>query len=128
MPKQWNEWSGWVGEEPPAFEPETNTAEWDRTHTNPSLEDVIQEGWKAFTQPNPILDHLQSPKSKQIEGDHYRKHAIQPIEYILKNNLGPCEANVVKYVTRWRDKGGVKDLRKAIHYLELLIEHSETHT
>ena len=48
---------------------------------------------------------------------------IQPIEYILRNKLGPCEANVIKYVTRHRLKDGEKDLRKAIHYLEILIKH-----
>lgn len=57
----------------------------------------------------------------QIGGDHYSKMAIQPIEYILKNNLGYCEANVVKYISRWKDKGGVQDLEKAKHYIDMLI-------
>ena len=59
---------------------------------------------------------------QQVGGDHYRAKGIQPIEYIHANNLGFCEGNVVKYVTRWKDKGGEDDLRKAIHYLELLIQ------
>lgn len=59
---------------------------------------------------------------KQEGGDHYKKLPIQPIEYCHRNKLGPCETYVVKYVTRWRDKGGVQDLKKAIHCLELLIE------
>ena len=59
---------------------------------------------------------------QQVGGDHYRAKGIQPIEYIHANNLGFCEGNVVKYVTRWKDKGGENDLRKAIHYLELLIQ------
>ena len=58
----------------------------------------------------------------QVGGDHYRKMAIQPIQYILANNLGYCEGNVVKYVSRWRDKGGVEDLRKARQYIDFLIE------
>lgn len=58
----------------------------------------------------------------QVGGDHYKDMAIQPVEYIMANNLGYCEANVVKYVSRWRQKGGVKDLEKAKHYLDLLIE------
>jgi hypothetical protein len=58
----------------------------------------------------------------QVGGDHYRKMGIQPIEYIFRNGLGFAEGNVVKYVTRWKDKGGVEDLRKARHYLDLLIE------
>jgi hypothetical protein len=63
-----------------------------------------------------------SPLDKQVSGDHYKDKAIQPIIYIHANNLGFCEGNVVKYVTRWREKGGVADLRKAIHYIELLIQ------
>jgi hypothetical protein len=59
---------------------------------------------------------------QQVGGDHYRAKGIQPIEYIHANNLGFCEGNVVKYVTRWKEKGGEDDLRKAIHYLELLIQ------
>jgi hypothetical protein len=63
-----------------------------------------------------------SALNKQVGGSHYRDKGIQPIIYIHANNLGFCEGNVVKYVTRWRDKNGVADLKKAIHYLELLIE------
>jgi hypothetical protein len=65
------------------------------------------------------------PLSVQHGGDHYRKLKIQPIEYIQANGLGYHEGNVLKYITRWKDKDGIKDLRKAIHYLELLIEHTE---
>lgn len=63
-----------------------------------------------------------SALEKQVSGSHYRDKGIQPIVYIHANNLGFCEGNVVKYVTRWRDKGGEADLQKAIHYLELLIQ------
>ena len=59
---------------------------------------------------------------KQVGGNHYREQGIQPITYIYANQLGFCEGNVVKYVTRWKNKGGIDDLRKAIHYLELLIQ------
>jgi hypothetical protein len=48
--------------------------------------------------------------------------AIQPWDYIVSNNLGFLEGNIVKYVTRWKDKNGVDDLRKAQHYLAKLIE------
>lgn len=59
---------------------------------------------------------------KQIGGDHYKHMMIQPLEYALANNLGVCEHAVVKYISRWRDKGGVDDLRKVIHYAEILVE------
>lgn len=64
----------------------------------------------------------ENPLAKQVSGDHYVKCSIQPIEYIFANNLPFCEGNVVKYVTRWRNKNGIADLEKAKHYLELLIE------
>ena len=58
----------------------------------------------------------------QIGGNHYSKMEIQPIEYIMKNKIPYCEANVIKYLSRWRSKNGVEDLRKARHYIDLLIE------
>lgn len=64
----------------------------------------------------------------QVDGDHYTKLAIQPFAYSMANRLDPLQHTVVKYVTRFRDKGGVKDLRKAIHTLELLIEYEEGQT
>ena len=63
-----------------------------------------------------------SPKKEQVGGDHYKKYPIQPFEYNQKNGLRYCEGNVVKYVTRHRDKYGKEDLLKAIHYINLLIE------
>ena len=63
-----------------------------------------------------------SALDKQIGGTHYKDMAIQPIEYIHKNGLGFCEGNVVKYITRWKTKNGIEDLRKVIHYAELLIQ------
>ena len=50
---------------------------------------------------------------------------IEPFEFIHKNNLGFAEGNVVKYICRWRDKGGVDDLKKAISYIELIIKGEE---
>jgi hypothetical protein len=58
----------------------------------------------------------------QVGGSHYKDNAIQPWDYIVANNLGYLEGNVVKYITRWRQKGGVDDLRKVVHYAEKLIE------
>ena len=66
----------------------------------------------------------QAATNKQVGGSHYLL-PIQPIEYILANGLGYCEANVVKYVSRWRNQGGIQDLKKAIHYLEMLIDQEE---
>jgi len=62
---------------------------------------------------------------EQVGGDHYSKLAIQPVEYINKNNLSYLQGNVIKYVTRYKDKNGVEDLEKAKHYIDLLIELEE---
>lgn len=58
----------------------------------------------------------------QIGGNHYEKRKIQPIEYIENNSLGFHEGNVIKYITRYKDKNGVEDLKKALWYIERLIE------
>jgi hypothetical protein len=58
----------------------------------------------------------------QVAGNHYKDLAIQPVEYIHANGIGYFEGNVIKYVSRWRAKNGIKDLEKAKHYIELLIE------
>jgi len=63
-----------------------------------------------------------SALDKQVSGNHYKDKGIQPIIYIHANNLGFCKGNVVKYITRWKSKGGKADILKAIHYLELLLE------
>jgi len=58
----------------------------------------------------------------QVGGTHYKGKTIQPWDYIAANDIGYFEGNIIKYVSRWRDKGGVDDLKKARHYLDKLIE------
>ena len=65
---------------------------------------------------------MMSALDEQEGGDHYKGRAIQPVQYIHANGIGFLEGNVIKYTTRWRDKGGLSDLRKARHYLDMLIE------
>jgi hypothetical protein len=59
---------------------------------------------------------------EQVGGSHYKDLAIQPAEFIHKNGLGYMEGAIIKYLTRWRNKNGLEDLKKARHYLDLLIE------
>jgi len=61
------------------------------------------------------------PSERQEGGEHY-DFPIQPTEYIFKNKIPFIEGNVIKYVTRHRQKNGAQDILKAIHYLELLLE------
>jgi hypothetical protein len=65
---------------------------------------------------------MSNPLETQVAGKHYKDKAIQPWDYIVANELGYLEGNIVKYVSRWRDKGGLDDLKKAQHYLAKLIE------
>ena len=58
----------------------------------------------------------------QHGGNHYSSQGVQPIEYIFKNNLTYFEGNVIKYVTRHRLKNGSEDLKKAMHYCQMLLE------
>ena len=68
-----------------------------------------------------VPEHV-SPLTIQVGGDHYKHFAIQPAEYCHANSIPFIEGNVIKYVSRWRNKGGVADLNKAAHMIALLIE------
>lgn len=61
----------------------------------------------------------------QVGGSHYKDMAIQPVEFIMQNGIGFMEGNAIKYLSRWRSKGGIEDLKKARHYLDMLIEFEE---
>ncbi len=63
-----------------------------------------------------------SALSVQCGGSHYKKMAIQPVEFIHANNLGFLEGCIVKRISRWRDKDGIQDLQKIKHECDLLIE------
>ena len=70
-------------------------------------------------------EELKKALEVQIGGEHYKKFKIQPIEYILKNKLGFIEGAIIQYVTRWKGKNGVEDLKKARHLLDVYIEELE---
>jgi len=59
---------------------------------------------------------------KQISGNHYKNKGIEPWDYVAANGLDYFQGNAIKYITRFREKGGIRDLEKAIHFLEKLIE------
>jgi len=64
----------------------------------------------------------QSPLNKQVAGNHYKDMVIQPVQYCQQNKLNYCESNVIKYVSRHRNKNGKQDLLKARHMIDLLIQ------
>lgn len=70
----------------------------------------------------------ENPLNKQVGGAHYKDFAIQPVEFITKNNLGFIQGNIIKYICRYKHKNGKEDLEKIKHYVDLLIqlEYGET--
>jgi hypothetical protein len=61
----------------------------------------------------------------QVGGNHYKDMPIQPLAFIVANGIPFLEGNVIKYVVRWKLKHGLQDLKKARHYLDMLIEIEE---
>ena len=68
------------------------------------------------------MQEAKSALDKQVGSNHYKLSDIQPIEYIHANNLSFCEGNVVKYITRHRNKNKEEDVRKALHYCQLILK------
>lgn len=66
-----------------------------------------------MTEPN------ENPLSYQVGGDHYKDLEYQPIEFFEDLHLDAFRANIIKYLARWRKKGGVEDLKKALHYAQI---------
>jgi hypothetical protein len=63
-----------------------------------------------------------SALESQVAGGHYKDMKIQVVEFIHANGIGYLEGNAIKYLCRWRKKNGIEDLKKAQHYIQLLIE------
>lgn len=78
---------------------------------DPSLEDHTPE--------------MQAPYDAVKNPPHYAQYTIQPIEFIIKNNIGYCVGNVIKYVCRYNLKDGLQDLKKAREYIDIMIKAAE---
>lgn len=72
---------------------------------------------------------MSNPLQTQQGGNHYKDLAIQPMEYSMANKLDACQHTAIKYITRFREKGGIEDLKKAIHCIEMLMhfEYGDNH-
>jgi hypothetical protein len=86
----------------------------ERYNKNRGINDVTPQEWDALR-----------ASDSQIGGNHYKKFRIQPAEFCYKNNIPYLEATAIKYLCRWRDKGGIQDLEKAKHFIDLLIEFED---
>lgn len=70
-------------------------------------------------------DNPQSALDAQVGGSHYKNFQIQPVEFIHQNGIGYMAGNVIKYVSRYQEKNGIEDLKKARHYIDMLIEFEQ---
>jgi len=75
---------------------------------------MVEEKW--------VMDENPPALQTQVGGNHYVNMKIQPMEYSMANGLDACQHTIIKYVSRFRQKGGVEDLEKAKHVLDMLIE------
>lgn len=88
-----------------------------------SIDDATPVQWnKAARSVTTSAKPATTANDKQVGGNHYKLNGIQPWDFIASNGIGYFEGNIIKYVSRWRHKGGVQDLEKARHYLDKLIE------
>jgi len=73
----------------------------------------IEDKVNAFVTPDPLM--------RQEGGEHYKGMKLQPVEFIHANNIPYLEGCAIKYLCRHKAKGGVVDLLKAKHYIDLII-------
>ena len=97
-------------------------------YTHPSIKlEGIHGIWDAQAFQVVVKEKEKEVESKsaldvQVGGSHYKDKGIQPVEYCYQNNLGFLESNVVKYVSRHKDKNKADDIKKAIHYCKFILE------
>ena len=83
-------------------------------------------GGCTLLEPGQVYKHeKETALNVQVGGGHYKDMKIQPIEYIVANNIPFPEGSAIKYLSRWRKKGGIEDLKKAKHFIDLLIQLEE---
>lgn len=98
------------------------------TYSRHNTNTIGANTWK-YVQSWEYADNEVIAKPKELKaidaqegGNHYKSMKIQPVEYIMANELGYLEGNVVKYISRHKSKNGAEDIRKAIHYCQLILE------
>jgi hypothetical protein len=133
-PSSWNQKAiSWPATEPSSPQSKHSTPPWISGSCSPqttgqqsSTSNAIASGLPNTGLCGPSVSEFQKSGLKasdvQVGGDHYRKYTIQPAEFCIANGIGFLPGNVIKYVTRYRDKNGAEDIRKAIHYLNLILE------
>jgi len=86
-----------------------------------TVTEISKEFWKDVKRafPNGLYNTMSANDQSPI---HYRQEAIQVWDFIIANEIPYMEGNIIKYICRWREKGGLEDLQKAKHYIEKLME------
>ena len=97
-------------------------AEWDAMAKRGAVTQALWETKMNATEEKVMQKIERGALSKQEGGSHYKSMKIQPVEFITANELGFLEGNVVKYICRHHAKNGAEDIKKAIHYCELLLQ------
>jgi hypothetical protein len=90
--------------------------------TQRRINDITPAEWDAMAERGRDTQMIYDAMTKQVGGNHYSAMKIQPVEFITANDLGFLEGNVVKYICRHHAKNGAEDIKKAIHYCELLLQ------
>ena len=125
---QRDEWVQWNGEGVPAY---TGMVEVLFRNGDKYIDRPDELDWKITGYLGDIVawrpavvdsEKIETALDTQIGGEHYKKCAIQPVEFITKNKLGFLEGCVIKRICRYEDKNGLEDLKKAKHEIDLLIE------
>ena len=80
------------------------------------------ESYRDYMKRRDAEEQMIKASDKQVGGSHYKDFKIMPIEYITQNKLDFCEGNIVKYISRHGKKNGAEDIKKVIHYAELILE------
>lgn len=102
--------------------PKETTTSAESTCCMKSTKDISKHTQLPLTTSSSVTNN---PLLRQEGGGHYKDMAIQPVTYIHANNIPFLEGNIIKYVSRWRNKNGLTDLKKAKHCIELLISFEE---
>ena len=122
------EWVRWDGEGKPAYtgrvEVEYRDGEKEIAKATAFRWNHI-DGYADIVAWRPVVvdsEKVETALDTQIGGEHYKKYAIQPVEFITNNELGFLEGCVIKRICRYENKNGLEDLKKAKHEIDLLIE------
>jgi len=87
-----------------------------------SIDDATPADWDALRSNRAKVRASRGALDVQISGNHYKDFKIQPVEFIYENKIPFIEGCAIKYLCRWEKKGGIKDLEKAKHFIDLLIQ------